>query len=506
MKPCAGERKEFYNRFVAEGWQTLGDVPMDFLPTVSNDTKAKWLKNLLKVRNMRFPVEPRLVQRFTIGADPEFVLYDPDLDVRVDGGALQLKTGRAFGVDQNGRLIELRPVPSRWALEVLTSVLVAMRWFALTHQDSGVHNRLHWRAGAFFMRDGLGGHVHVARKKRLGRDLKLLRAEPEIRALDTVNEMLICLGVYPKDECNARRAGDQFGQLYGRPGDVRPQAHGYEYRTFPSWLDSPWMAYLTLVLSKLLVFDPTGFLLPDKAEITPKVALAKITNVLRKWAPLDDDAKLAAQALRVWGLPRHQGGDFKARWGIFYRNAKIPVPKFDFFPTALKPTIAELQEMFCHLGNQTPLESKVPEVYWQATLPEGYLSVLDRTEIQRAPGLGEFLQGLVIHKDEKLAFAPMNLEDSFLTLPQRWRDFTPKDFSSSKDKVYFDHVNEIQVSRGARRTENLKRFRDILLAGWLPIWDVATVKATSYAEWKAKVTPRTKATKTKVLFEKKRSL
>src|SRR5581483_4609146 len=57
-------------------------------------------------------------------------------------------------------------------------------------------------------------------------------------------------------EMAERRGGDRLGQHYGMPGDFRLQTHGYEYRTFPSWLDSPALAFISITLAKLCVHCP----------------------------------------------------------------------------------------------------------------------------------------------------------------------------------------------------------------------------------------------------------
>ena len=195
---------------------------------------------------LNFSRQKRFVNRFCLGADPEWIFgsrEDPGL--KASAKDFGMKTGCAFGMDSNGRLAELRAYPSRWAVEVVAGIAETLRWVPLAASNTLAYDYV---AGAHKTEDSLGGHVHLGRKRPYRAD--------EILALDALNHALAAAGVFPLKEWNYRRSqrGGRFG--YGQDGDIRLQGHGYEYRAFPSWLDSPRQAFLVLTLSKLAVVDP----------------------------------------------------------------------------------------------------------------------------------------------------------------------------------------------------------------------------------------------------------
>src|SRR5271157_3918703 len=276
----------------------------------------------------------RLVNHYMQGADPEFQLVRREEEGDEEDNGLRhaelfgLKAGRAFGADNNGRLVEVRPKPSRNQLEVLGSIHDTLRWMYIllpTVRD------LSWVCGAFLNGDGLGGHVHVARKRE-----KL--QEKEVQALDGIARLIEELRLFNKSQLDRRRQGDRFGQIYGVPGDIRKQKYGYEYRTYPSWLDSPWMAYLHLVLTKLAIFDP------ELVNTATGNAKQHIKSILRYYRGTDDDAELAVWAMERMGLPINQGGDFKGRWGLGgYGKERI---EGVFVPDSIPASKGTLEELW----------------------------------------------------------------------------------------------------------------------------------------------------------------
>lgn len=476
---CKESRRTFYNEALAQGWLKVDQVPASFMAEVPEELKSKWLRLLSKNFKPKLQETPRLLNHFTLGADPEFVLYNPLDGARLDGAALGLRTGQAFGVDSNGRLLEIRPMPTRWALELLASTLVTMRWLALVHPETIVYE---WRAGAFLLRDGLGGHVHVGRKAASRKE--------EVSALDVLNDMLTTLGVYPAQEIAARKAGDQFGQRYGMPGDIRLQSHGYEYRTFPSWLDSPWTAYLSLVLSKLLVYDPDVFK-EFKLNAPPKLSQQRIASLLAKWQGLDDDAALALHTLRMKGFPTHIGADFKGRWGLRYPVDSGAV-KIDVVPKQIQPSKDEILQVFCHLVRGTELMPDVPQAYWVTKLPKGYRTILSYTETQRIPGLGEILNELVVHEKMTMTFHPAeNGSSHIVKISTGLLKKLSKDWPKIAGlKTYgIDPTNNFRISLGleARGLKNSGRMRGALISGAFPIWEAGKLEADSFEKWEAGV-------------------
>ena len=241
MASYKGEKLAYKRHMVLKG-DSDPKENIRMFPGIPERILSRWERDLLRVEPPKeCPKVLRLINRFSIGADPEFSLEEKG--EQVYGSTLGLKTGLAYGADLNGRLLELRPSPSRFALEVVASLWSTLKWFYRTVPTA--RNTV-WVAGAWHNQDGLGGHVHLGQKKK---------PTDEIKALDTVVRILAGAEVYNERHLLLRRERSE----YGRWGDIRPQPHGYEYRVFPSWLGSPLEAYLSLVLSKLVVYDPSLF-------------------------------------------------------------------------------------------------------------------------------------------------------------------------------------------------------------------------------------------------------
>lgn len=444
--------------------------------TVPEAKLEKWLNRLLLVPR-DFAPQRRYINRFKLGADPEFIFVRHG--ERVDARTLGLQQGLAFGMDNNGRLTEIRPHPSRSALEVVASILATLRWLAVLHPETLPFD---WQAGAFLQGDGLGGHVHFGRK-RPGRDI-------EVKALDVIEEELLSLKAYPVLEVLRRRQGDGKNHPYGLPGDIRKQIHGYEYRTFPSWLDSPELAFFTLVLSKLAVQFPhfiqgyMPFKLPDRY-------FQRIWNLLSCFKDVDDDARLALCMISR-KLPVHIGGDFKSRWGI----AALPIPgaadlKIKFLPSSIQASKADIDEMFEHLANGTLLGGKIPTPTWFPLYPpSGYVMTLAGTNTYAAKGLGELLWDVVNYKDSNYQFIndrglpsplcfsiPNELAN---TLASNW-----KIRCQHKIKVHFGDPKYIYSSEKMREVAVFAECRRILLETVLPFWRISEVKPDSILQWKS---------------------
>lgn len=392
----------------------------------------RWTNQFLEVLPLPgVPKTPRLINAFKVGADPEFVFADLDRGTRSDAEIFRLKTGLAFGADMNGRLVELRPRASRFALNVLSSVLEELRWLAAYNRETLAFA---WRAGAFLYKDGIGGHVHLGRKKGLkpvrawasyfnaqhGRhraprweeDVTVKPEQPEeLRRMDLIFYALTELGVYNKSQVVQRQAGDQHGQQYGMFGDVRMQAHGYEYRAYPSWLDHPLSAYLALVLTKLAAYDPEVLPNPNKMPENVEFCHKLIKNFLAYYKGRDDDAALAYAALCRHGLPVYCGDDFKQRWGINTALQRaITIPRY--IPDVITGHEDTTRELFEYLHNGKALPPSNPRQTWNGTIPDAYQCCLGRIESTRGQrGLGELAFDLFHHAKYPVYLAVTNERD-----------------------------------------------------------------------------------------------
>src|SRR5581483_10845768 len=429
--------------------------------------------------------KPRLINRFKLGADPEFVIAEASRDRRISAEQLKLHVGQAFGADLNGRLVEIRPKAYRNALKVLGSTLQTLRWLALQPYVHDARGR--WLAGAYQFDDGLGGHVHLGRKRELRKVSKFLHdknihnAVPEIQALDKLALLLTGLGVFPEGEVKRRRDGDGHGQIYGALGDVRIQAHGYEYRTFPSWLDSPWLAYFVLVLSKLVILDP---------DLTKQWRVGKsencLQNLLAHYKGRDDDAWLALYAWKQHGLPQHIGGDFKPRWGLNY-----PVSQhLAIVPTTMAASKEAINDLYNFLVHKQELKPTMPTINWEpAALPKDYVLLTDYNRTIGCKGLGDIIWDGCTHITSPVEVSVQNNPTISVSsalaakLSSDWRT-TLRNIQPSVRLVVFNS-NEQHIVLGAsyREPREVPITRKLLYSGVFPIWSAKTIQANSFAAW-----------------------
>lgn len=480
--------------------ENLGEKVKDVYPfghpEISFEKLCAWTRKLTRTLEVgEVGSCPRLVNHFKVGADPEFVFTAGGECI----GAAQvgLKAGPAFGADNNGRLVEIRPHPSKSTLEVTASILAAMRWMAIKYPQTRDYE---WWSGAFQFHDGLGGHVHFGRK-RATRD-------EELYALDAITELLLKLGTFPAEEMRLRRRGDQFRQVYGMPHDYRLQNHGYEYRTFPSWLDSPWMTYFVLTLSKLAVVWPQAV-----REIRPAMGRAAIENLLGYFKGSDDDARLCLAVLKTRGIPHFQGGDFRSAWGISglgyatVRSDQTPT----VIPAAIPPSTEDTREMMEHLLKGTRLTARVPKPTWEpTTVPDGYVMLINSVTTTHVKGLGEIIWDLVCAAGMPLKVVQsdgpgMGVGEGLAKhLDRGWQGKVQEILG--KDGVYFHHTGEptIWLGAGLRSDgQEIARARKALTCGVFPIWKVGRVGKNSLEEWKKGVNPllpKKRKSSTEVLF------
>lgn len=365
----------------------------------------RWQKRFYQAPSKEFPGVPRLVNHFKLGADPEFILVDPGqpgqmIEVagvpirtdatppaRVNASGVGLLTGLFVGADQNGRLVEVRPKPSRFALRVLASILISLRWVAILKPELLAFE---WKSGAFLEGDGLGGHIHFGRKRGS-------RAE-EIVGLDAIAATFRRTKAFSISQWDKRLLGDDRNQQYGKFSDYRLQGHGYEYRTLPSWLDSPWTAYLSLVVSKLAVYNPK---LVERWFQDSTVKEGGIRNLLAYYKELDDDARIAYLAFERLGMPVYVGKDIRAAWGLLYPTT---YPQdVDIWPQSVGPNKEEVEDCFKFLVEGVTLKPKHPVVNWPARPPEGFRSLRYN---KMSTGMGELTWDLVTHRDIQLSIFP----------------------------------------------------------------------------------------------------
>lgn len=308
-------------------------------------------------------------------------------------------------------------------------------------------------------------------------------------ALDTLTHWLFEAGVFSRQDAITRIQRSDGHGGYGRLSDLRRQAHGYEYRTMPSWLDSPWLAFFVLTLCKLAVYDPS--LLPVLGRNVRFNAMpsALLVNLLRFYKHSDDDAALAYTLLLEQGVPHYDRTDFRARWGVFpparsYKDVKI-------IPSVIHATPEEITEMHMALRLRRVPEPVTLDPTWSpAFLPDGYLYVPSVVETHHAPGFGELVVGLACHRDTPQpglagythGSQSVSISNTMVgSLPKNWREEFGKAFPGTSFTSSSDH-KQIRFSSGINWLRYRSGLRDWLCT-YFPYWRVEDVRENSLAEF-----------------------
>lgn len=496
-------RGELLREALLKGWTRATDVPPPWTTQLPQERIERWYRRMYKAPSEPLAVGQRLINHFMLGADPELVFHNGVQ--RLDAQSFRLKAGPAFGADNNGRLCELRPAPSRSALSVLASLWLAMRWMVVYHPELLKYN---WRAGSFFEGDGLGGHVHFGRKRTKLRDR-------EVAVLDRLTHLQFVAGLFDREEGRERvhkAHGAPVGQPYGALGDIRQQPHGYEYRTLPSWIDNPWLAYFSLVASKLVVAlpDMVAPLTQADSEIGAEQARRQLQMLLAYYAPQDDDARLALAILAHRGWPSHASGmDFKTHWGLFPSGplgSRMEAEAPAIWPESVPSTAEDERELsMAMFENRAPELTALRPTWTPHSLPEGYVHLIKNVDTKLAPGLGEFAIGLVTHRDHPQQFVNCGHKHWAFRFPVVYgadikrtgllgRLGVPADIATSEGEIHINATKDYTL-------EQLLTARQAIVESQVfPLWNVAEVRPDSVQKWLASKEPQGPK-KSGVLFE-----
>jgi len=467
-------------------WKSLEEVSDDLKAQVPVRYLRRWLNQIAQARELpAIPQFPRLVNRFSIGSDPEFGFS------QVGGGYVDavnygMQAGLAFGADNNSRLVELRPTPSRFALDIVASILAELRW--MVHFCPGTLG-VEWQAVAYDGRDGQGGHVHFARKT----DAHLLNAE--LNGLDYLFDILNIAQVYNRKDCDNRQARAHYGMKH----DYRKQAYGYEYRTLPTWMCSPWLAYFSIVMAKLFVHNPGKALdsyqwvlnAPDKKAAARKA----IYGLLTEYKNVDDDALIAYHALNLYGLPKSTNEDFKAQWGILYPQ-KVQ-KEINFVPGMIAPTETERQRIFDYLVKGTPIFPDIPVCNWEPKqIPKGFVSGFTHNPSAKRKGIGEIVFDLVYNNDLPLNLmvkdrehqTSLHIPPEYMHLIQPIQRAWKAVFGENQGEELIIQVNAHQtfmltLPPNLRDANGVKLVRRFLCSGVFPVWHIKDAKEESFQKF-----------------------
>lgn len=430
----------------------------------------------------------RLVNHFSLGADPEFALWDGRSLVSAEDRGLA--AGLAFGADNNGRLVELRPAPSRFALEVLASIYVELQWLAHLYPTV---SSLKWLTGAWSGHDGLGGHIHFGRKQK-----KLL--DKEVDALDRVTKLMKVSEMFDLDQWDLRLQNT----AYGRFSDWRPQKHGYEYRTLPSYLGHIYLAYLCLVLGKLAVYSPSS--IPQTIQNdTGANARKTIKALLAAFKDLDDDARIAYAGVSCWGLNAlGSSRDFRIHWGL--TPAKVDVASLTKLNELLLPTsISAPREVVADLYNYIVFNKTLPKFKCdQPTWPyhnwtQGFIPLQPYTKTRVSPGLGEMVWNLMTPTAFPVQILYGNVEALWVGVNKSlWRKVTPhiRELKNRFPEYRIEYwhgagtqppfTGSIGLSRTALNVSHHTRTRELIESGIFPLYRFGDEGKYDAVKWEAK--------------------
>lgn len=498
MSRYAELRPEFFKALA------VGQPAPHVIEQVPQTVLDKWTNRFYRVsRPSEVPRSPRLLNHFKLGADPEFsFLYGEKQMAASDYG---LRAGLCFGADNNGRLVELRPKASTYAVEVVASILSELRWLAVMCPKV---LSLTWKAGAFSGFDGLGGHVHFGRKRsktsHFGKELPTL-LKSEVLALDRINQLLHLVGIFSEEERVARLA-----KKYGQQSDWRPQVHGYEYRSFPSWLTSPWVTYLTIVLSKLAVLNPEMVAAIPVVKGQTQLARKQIRSLLAYFKGMDDDALLAYLGLDIWGFPQFQSGlvDFKELWGIrpFIKAADFTLPQV--LPLAVAPSRRDLEDIYFHVLQGRPIYNAQPsEAQWPfRTVPKNFETYQGKIDTHLCPGLGELCWDLVRPKGVEFYISFVGdghdnwpKQPQICVSPGVWQ-VLPEIRSQVTMRYDWGNTFTVGFNKTALNAANLPTSKAWLLNNGFPVARYDRAESLKFDRWTVKMSAK-KQPISKVLFQ-----
>src|SRR5882757_1603280 len=380
--------REKFEKFLVSRNPVISDQFDNIIPEV----KERWTKKFdsyAPALSGELKLNGRRINNFMVGSDPEFCFVDPTrLTQKVAASHFGMRPALAMGADQNQRLVELRPAPAVSVVEHVAGILSALRWMVRIYPNCIPYQ---WRAGAYFAGDGLGGHVHFGRKRNTRDD--------EIEGLDGLARTFRILNLFPNDEWRRRSNGDERHQIYGAYGDYRKQAHGYEYRTLPSWLTSPVLAFTVITASKLVVLDPS-VTKNWSAKPSMNQALRNLCNLAKLYAGRDDDALILLDLIQKnrllpYGCPGSGALCFKEAWG-FSPMPELDREAFGVVPAMIDPAPEEVVHMHEFLTKGTPLTFYKAKTNFVKDVPKGYIWMYPGVpQIARA-GIGDFFHDLVV--------------------------------------------------------------------------------------------------------------
>jgi hypothetical protein len=199
----------------------------------------------------------------TVGCDPEFLLLDTNGRVRSFDGNHTDDHGN-IGSDHGGRVGELRPKHGT-PKEVVEHIREQMKWIKRQYPDAIIVG-----GGGNGYGASIGGHIHIGGLKLQGEYSSFTRwrnrgrmRQLQLNTVDPEHKLIYALDFFIGRRMKKVPGGKRGGYSYGAPSDIETKAHGFEYRTPPSWITDPIFAEATLVVAQKIVelwqTKPTAF-------------------------------------------------------------------------------------------------------------------------------------------------------------------------------------------------------------------------------------------------------
>lgn len=203
-----------------------------------------------------------------IGADPEFLIYD------VNGNIIPatnvLSYAGAMGVDGNGYLGELRPVPSRDPIELVKNIrsILTNTTYQSVVKNFSLRSACYVKSPARNL--AVGGHIHIGNpsEDKFSKDDKNTYLFPVMNKIldELIAIPMLCLDGMEKSKDRRIRAG------YGRFGDYRiatDSSPRIEYRTLSGmWLIHPVIAKAVISITKQVVRNIWDRVIQEKFDKT----------------------------------------------------------------------------------------------------------------------------------------------------------------------------------------------------------------------------------------------
>lgn len=183
--------------------------------------------------------------RFRLGADPEFLFLTSTKMVVPASECAVTGSSAEFGCDAgHGTPGELRPPPKEEPEELVQEI---HRILVQGFNQSLFAQSYNWSAGGNGSLAPTGGHIHIG-------DLSARITVPRSTFPTLWFDALLAVpAAFLESPSQSRVTQENTG--YGALGNVRPQDHGWEYRTLGSWLTSPYVALGVLSMAKIIYHE-----------------------------------------------------------------------------------------------------------------------------------------------------------------------------------------------------------------------------------------------------------